>query len=144
MKSRAQVVKHPVFLVSLDDIFGSAQPGFVKLIKIDTEGSEASVLRGARHFLSRAQVPAVIAELNRFGLAQLGSSEQEMRALMSELGYTTYALLGALPIRLGPQQSIQTKVIYNLFFASATLQRIVADLWPQDASTVLTLAGSTA
>ena len=97
----------PVFLISLDDIFGSAQPGFAKLIKIDTEGNEASVLRGARNFLTRAQVPAVIAEINRFGLAQLGSSEQELRTLMTDLGYTTYALVGALPVRLAPHESIQ-------------------------------------
>ena len=107
-RSRQQVSKESVFLISLDDIFGSAQPGFAKLIKIDTEGNEASVLRGARNFLTRAQVPAVIAEINRFGLAQLGSSEQELRTLMTDLGYTTYALVGALPVRLAPHESIQS------------------------------------
>ena len=135
-KSRQQVSKASVFLISLDDIFGSAQPGFAKLIKIDTEGNETSVLRGARNFLTRAQVPAVIAELNRFGLAQLGSSEQEMRTLMTDLGYTTYALVGDLPVRLAPHESIQSSYVYNVLFANPQLQQIVADRWPQDATTV--------
>jgi FkbM family methyltransferase len=138
-KSRQQVSKQSVFLVSLDDIFGSAPPGFAKLIKIDTEGNEASVLRGARHFLTRAQVPAVIAEVNRFGLAQLGSSEQEMRALMTDLGYTTYALLGSLPVRLDPHESIQSDYVYNILFTNPQLQQMVADRWPQDAKTVIPL-----
>jgi FkbM family methyltransferase len=138
-KSRQQVSKQSVFLISLDDIFGSAPPGFAKLIKIDTEGNEASVLRGARHFLTRAQVPAVIAEVNRFGLAQLGSSEQEMRALMTDLGYTTYALLGSLPVRLDPHESIQSDYVYNVLFTNPQLQQIVADRWPQDAKTVIPL-----
>jgi FkbM family methyltransferase len=136
-KSRQQVSKESVFLISLDDIFGSAQPGFAKLIKIDTEGNEASVLRGARHFLTRAQIPAVIAEINQFGLAQLGSSEQEMRTLMTDLGYTTYALLGDLPVRLAPHESIQSSYVYNVLFANPQLQQIVADRWPQDARAVI-------
>jgi FkbM family methyltransferase len=140
-KSRQQVSKESVFLVSLDDIFGSAQPGFVKLIKIDTEGNEARVLRGARNFLTRAQVPAVIAEINQFGLAQLGSSEQEMRTLMTDLGYTTYALLGDLPVRLAPHESIQSSYVYNVLFANPQLQQIVADRWPQDAKAVILPSG---
>jgi FkbM family methyltransferase len=136
-KSRQQVSKESVFLISLDDIFGSAQPGFAKLIKIDTEGNEASVLRGARNFLTRAQIPAVIAEINQFGLAQLGSSEQEMRTLMTDLGYTTYALLGDLPVRLAPHESIQSSYVYNVLFANPQLQQIVADRWPQDARAVI-------
>jgi FkbM family methyltransferase len=140
-KSRQQVSKESVFLVNLDDIFGSAQPGFAKLIKIDTEGNEANVLRGARNFLTRAQVPAVIAEINQFGLAQLGSSEQELRTLMTELGYTTYALLGDLPVRLAPHESIQTSYVYNVLFAHPQLQQIVADRWPQDAQAVVLPSG---
>ena len=136
-RSRQQVSKESVFLISLDDIFGSAQPGFAKLIKIDTEGNEASVLRGARNFLTRAQVPAVIAEVNRFGLEQLGSSEQELRTLMTDLGYTTYALVDALPVRLAPHESIQSSYVYNVLFAAPQLQQIVADRWPQDAKTII-------
>jgi FkbM family methyltransferase len=140
-KSRQQVSKESVFLVNLDDIFGSAQPGFAKLIKIDTEGNEASVLRGARNFLTRAQIPAVIAEINQFGLAQLSSSEQEMRTLMTDLGYTTYALLGDLPVRLAPHESIQSRYVYNVLFANPQLQQIVADRWPQDAKAIIHPSG---
>jgi hypothetical protein len=79
----------------------------------------------------------VIAEINRFGLAQLGSSEQEMRTLMTDLGYTTYALVGAVPVRLAAHESLQSSYVYNVLFANAQLQQIVADRCPQDAKTVV-------
>ena len=135
-KARANVVKRPVFLTALDDFFRGAQPGFVKLIKIDTEGNEVNVLRGAKQFLVSAQVPAVIAEFNQFGLEQMNSSEAELRSLMAELGYTTYALVGNLPVRLQPGQSIQSQVIYNFLFVNAALQALAAPLWPQDVTAV--------
>ena len=52
-----------------------------------------------------------------------------MRTLMTDLGYTTYALVGALPVRLAPHESIQSSYVYNVLFANPQLQQIVADRW---------------
>lgn len=45
-----------------------------RLIKIDTEGAEHSVPRGAPELLQEFEVPYIIAELHEFGLNQRGSS----------------------------------------------------------------------
>lgn len=130
-RSRTNVQRVAVFQASLDDLFANATPGFVKLMKIDVEGNEVHVLRGAKEMLRRALIPAVIAEVNHFALAQLGATESEMRGLMSELGYTTYVLAGPAPVRLAPEQTLKTELVFNLLFASPQLQATVCHKWPQ-------------
>ncbi|MEA3174151.1 MAG: hypothetical protein QOF42_1562 [Gammaproteobacteria bacterium] len=56
------------------------------LIKIDVEGAEYKVLRGATDTLSRFR-PFVMAECSDVMLAQQGSSSLEIRELLKTLGY---------------------------------------------------------
>jgi FkbM family methyltransferase len=88
--SKASVRRQPTYQTSLDDapIGASAR---LRMLKVDTEGNELAVVRGARRVLSAAD-PLVILEVNGFGLAQNGTSEQELRAYMAELGFDSYAL----------------------------------------------------
>jgi len=130
-KGLGKSVARPVFAIRLDDLFGQSQPGSVKLIKIDTEGNETNVIKGAVNFLRKAEVPAVICEINRFGLHQCGSEELELRTLMANLGYTSYALDRPLPRKLLPTQSLDTNFVFNLLFASPGLQQAVQENWPQ-------------
>lgn len=58
------------------------------IIKIDTEGAECEVLKGAEAILAQPQLKLVICELNHFGLAQMGGSEAEMRAIMARHGFS--------------------------------------------------------
>lgn len=58
--ARQQLVKVDVEAVTLDEI---ARPGeFFKVLKIDVEGAEAMVLRGARKILSEGRVDYIIVE----------------------------------------------------------------------------------
>ena len=130
-QSRESVSKSQVFRIKLDDLFAGASPGAAKLIKIDTEGNETNILRGAQNFLRSARVPAVIAEVNPFGLEQLGSNEREMRELMAGLGYVPYLLLREKPTRLAADQYFSSQGVFNLLFVGAELQQRVASEWPQ-------------
>ncbi|HEX8524914.1 MAG TPA: FkbM family methyltransferase [Tepidisphaeraceae bacterium] len=131
-KSRDQVSRRNVYMTTLDTLFGSATADFAKVMKIDTEGAEVAVLRGAQSFITRSQIPAIIAEVNEFGLAQLGSSEDELRAIMKGHGYTTYLLANSTPFRLGDNMHYKHLNVYNLLFASPRLQAELVNLWPQD------------
>ena len=51
----------------------------VDLIKIDAEGAEVAVIRGARHLLSRADAPKVIVEANPVTLRAAGESPASLR-----------------------------------------------------------------
>ena len=59
-------------------------PGF---IKVDVEGAELSVLRGARETLARHR-PVVLAELSRPLLAAQGATPEAVFAFFDGLGYT--------------------------------------------------------
>jgi FkbM family methyltransferase len=131
VKSGKTVTKRNVFAVALDDLFRGSAPGAIKLIKIDTEGNETHVLKGARQLLSNASVPAIIAEVNRFGLNNLQSSEVELREYMASLNYTSYALHMPLPVRFEPSQTLNTPYVFNLLFASPQMQKAVQNVWPQ-------------
>jgi membrane protein required for beta-lactamase induction len=58
-------------------------------MKIDTEGNELNVLRGAERLL-RASDPLIVVEINRFGMAQLGTDDRELRAWLAALGFDAY------------------------------------------------------
>lgn len=57
-------------------------------IKIDTEGAELRVLRGATQMLKQPQLKLVICERNDFGLAQMGDTPEEVISLMESNGFT--------------------------------------------------------
>ncbi len=58
------------------------------VIKIDTEGAEMRILKGATEILQQPQLRLVIAEANEFGLEQLGSNVDEMISFMARYGFT--------------------------------------------------------
>jgi FkbM family methyltransferase len=67
--------------ISLDGFcsFGGAVP---RLVKIDVEGSEAAVLRGARGLLSRPDRPAILFEYNPVTLTECGASVHSLLDLL--------------------------------------------------------------
>lgn len=75
--------------VRLDDVL---QPGRrVSLIKIDVEGAEHRVLRGAEGCLTRDR-PDVVLELTDSFLREMGSSAAGLAEWMSRLGYRMFRL----------------------------------------------------
>jgi FkbM family methyltransferase len=71
--------------VALDSLL--AQGSAVHFIKIDVEGSEPAVLKGAARLLSREDAPPILYESNYIGLGYYGSSPQRLREAFVKLGY---------------------------------------------------------
>jgi FkbM family methyltransferase len=79
-----------VTLVSLDDELAAEADG-VYMLKIDAQGNELSILRGAKGYLTSHSVPIVHLEYNPKGLAAAGASPLELLTLLTvELGYTCF------------------------------------------------------
>ena len=79
-----------VTLVSLNDELAAEVDG-VYLLKIDAQGQELSILRGAKGYLASHTVPIVLLEYNPKGLAAAGASPLELLTLLTvELGYTCF------------------------------------------------------
>jgi len=67
-------------------------PMYPAIIKIDTEGNEYNVLRGAKQLLQTPTLRAVICERNVFGLKNTGYAPEDVLRLMSEAGFNSAEL----------------------------------------------------
>lgn len=101
-KSRAKPQQALIETICLDDVIDRP----VRLVKIDTEGAEAHVLRGARRILD-VDRPVVIAEINAFGLAMMKESEQTLRTIFQVRGYRETVIQDVAPFRV-PLTELQT------------------------------------
>lgn len=115
---------------TLSDEFVNQDIKNVKLVKIDTEGAEHSILRGAKEWLKDQSIPFIIAELNTFGLKKLGSSFDEFIDFMYSQGYLAFLLYfdGRSPQFICPGVNIHTVVISNILF---TTPEGFSKIWPR-------------
>lgn len=122
-KSRQTPKKQRVNLSTLDTAIQNRRDRRFKLLKIDTEGAELEVLKGAKDLISQYGIPYIICEVNRFGLEQMGTNETQLRAFMESHGYSTYLLTTQAenPIPLLPGQYCETTRIFNILFAKPAL-----------------------
>lgn len=118
VESRRRAEHRRVPVTTLDAHFSERDARSLKLIKIDAEGSELHVLRGAEPLLRRAAVPYVVCEVNRFALEQMGASEDALREFMSNLGYDAHAFDPATgrTVPITPTQHVVSDVVFNLLF----------------------------
>lgn len=71
----------------------------VDFIKIDAEGWEMKILRGAKKLLNMF-TPTIMIEINRDALTNNGSSEEEIFDFLGELGYSFFCV----NLEIGPRE----------------------------------------
>ncbi|HXI76095.1 MAG TPA: FkbM family methyltransferase [Steroidobacteraceae bacterium] len=115
-----------------------------RLIKIDTEGAEQTILEGAADLLSRSdRPPYIVAELHEFGLNKLGHSQKSLRTFMSGHGYSTYILKpdGSRPVLVDEKQGItfdRDGCVLNMLFST---REAIDEAWGVEADEVDQWAG---
>lgn len=77
----------------------SGLPEALRLMKIDTEGADIRVLRGAQALIRRCR-PVIVMEFSPRWIAQLGDSPDWLAGFMAEQGYSLYRLRPGGPERL--------------------------------------------
>jgi len=96
-------------MVTLDSVINDP----VKLIKIDVEGCEFKVLKGAYNLLLKYH-PAVILEINDTALEEMGSSRIEVIRFMNDLNYNCYDLLTGNLRECNTE--VNTAFVFNVVF----------------------------
>jgi FkbM family methyltransferase len=87
---------------TLDAYLARNEPRPVTAIKIDVEGFEVDVLRGAHETLAR-DGPALVVEINAAALAQCNRSVRELVSLLRAHGYELFTIGdGGALVPLGP------------------------------------------
>lgn len=76
---------------TLDRYIAVHKPGAISLIKMDVDGHECQVLRGARELLRRDK-PILLMEIMPYGLEEAGASLDELLGILSVHGYRLYEL----------------------------------------------------
>lgn len=81
-------------VTTLDEYLEARGRPRVRLVKVDVEGAELHVLRGARSCLERDH-PLLVMEILDWGLQRFGDDAAGVFALLGELGYSARDLDGA-------------------------------------------------
>jgi hypothetical protein len=86
----------PVSAVTLDQLSQDHPALRLALVKIDVQGAEMMVLKGADRILKDAK-PALFIELSEEGLGRFGSSVDEILKHLTGSGYAAFWLMPAGP-----------------------------------------------
>jgi FkbM family methyltransferase len=78
--------------VTLDDYLAERGVSDVDVMKLDVEGAELLVLRGAERLLRGPRAPVLLLEVNPRTLALSGSSAELLLELLKDWGYTYYPI----------------------------------------------------
>ncbi|NQV44724.1 MAG: FkbM family methyltransferase [Rhodospirillales bacterium] len=77
--------------VTLDELVKEQESTKISFIKIDVQGAEIRVLRGAREILER-HAPAMFVEVDPTALAAQGGSLEQLEDILSQAKYTMFIL----------------------------------------------------
>ena len=84
-----------VSLTTLDAYVAAQEIERIDLIKMDAEGAELSILRGAHHTLSTCPPPRIVCELNFITCRRSGYHPRDIIALLAGYGYCAFPLNGS-------------------------------------------------
>jgi len=87
---------------TLDSVLLSLNLERVDFIKLDIDGFECGMLRGASEVMARWH-PIIVMELAPYALEEQGASLGELIALLTKYGYALYELSSAAPLAMDPE-----------------------------------------
>jgi FkbM family methyltransferase len=82
-------------MVTIDSFVQNIGLNRIDIMKIDVEGAEAKVLRGAKTAISKYR-PVILVEYNEKTARRAGSSMKELDDILEDYGYDRYIFWGAL------------------------------------------------
>jgi FkbM family methyltransferase len=83
-------------MIALDELMPEIPSTGSVMLKIDVEGSEFDVLKGARQLIASRR-PTMLIELNPWSAQAAGRSTGELVDVLSDLGYRSFATMSSYP-----------------------------------------------
>ena len=110
----------PIFIetVTLDSYIKKKKIKKVNFLKIDAEGADMKVLRGAKNLLSTSQEPDLMVEVLDMNLNAAGSRRNEILSYLDCFGYKPYIFTHE---GLKPYSKSEDQITPNLFFTKRAL-----------------------
>lgn len=111
--------------MTLDDIVENLGVDNIRLLKIDVEGHEKSVILGGKNTFRKRMPEYIICEINRGELHRNGCSEEVIRRTFETIGYdcelinaTTVDLCGNGETRrpYPLPEKVETEIVFNILF----------------------------
>ena len=99
----------------------------IDFMKMDVEGAEPFVIRGARQVISNSH-PIILAEVNQAALQRLGSSAAEFLGLLISLGYRAWKI-GSSDDECAPVSDAGSLAYANVIFHQDDLPPAVTSGW---------------
>ena len=90
VRRRAEDVEIRVEVVTLDDWIEREKIERIDLMKVDVEGAEMLVFRGARRLLSSESAPILFFEIDDDLCADFGTTARDVKQLLIDYGYAIY------------------------------------------------------
>ena len=128
-KSRLTVKKNSCDSIRIDTLFEMYGLEGCRLLKIDTEGAELSVLKSGEASFVPDRVPFIVCEMNQFGLSKMCSNPIELRQYMMGKGYSSFVFSkdDNIPVMVPENTSIESEYVYNMIF---TTSEALSNAWP--------------
>jgi FkbM family methyltransferase len=122
VKTKENFVVEKVEVKALDGLFPDGIEN-LKLIMLDAEGSEHSILKGGINTIIDSEVPFIICEINDLALDRCGTSQMNLRSYLSVYGFTPYAMNEEKVVDVHKDKvkaftpDLKQEVVFNMLFS---------------------------
>jgi FkbM family methyltransferase len=95
----------------------------LKLLMLDAEGSELSIIKGGINTIIDSEVPYIICEMNKFALEKCHTSQMNMRSYLSIYDYIPYIVMKDKVVDCNKDEVVITipgteqVIVFNMLFS---------------------------
>jgi FkbM family methyltransferase len=124
VKTKENPQIHSVEVKTIDGVFDGKDLSKLKLLMLDAEGSEHSIIKGGINAIVDNEVPFIITEINNYALSKCQTSQMSLRAYLSMYGFTGYVMNEDKVIDINPREEVKAfipnteqEVVFNILFS---------------------------
>lgn len=122
IKSKEDHILQNTIVETIDSLFPSGIDR-LKLILLDAEGSELSILKGAINTIVDSDIEYIICEINEFALRNANASQKTLRSYLSMYGFQSYIMKEDEVAKAGDTNVVakvnDKNVVFNMLFSRA-------------------------